>query len=166
MAVSDRRIVALRRAVARRTRMEDELRAVLSKQRTEQADIQEACDNKKAQIDQERSVLKTSEARITEMMTGSSCFSIVEMQGTMRYMDVVMDRIRVLERELDALEQQYRSKTDEISHTAQAIARNRGRIEACDNRISMLMRKLDEKESDIADDEAEEAALARIRSRG
>ncbi|MCF7697508.1 type III secretion protein SctO [Mycetohabitans sp. B2] len=163
MPVADRRITALRRTVARRKRMEDELRETLARQRDEQATIARSCDDKRAQIEREQDVVRANEDRIAQMMTGSSCFSITEMQASMRYMDLVMDRIRVMQREFAGLEQQYRDKTDEISRTVQAIARNRGRIEVCDHRISMLRRKLDELANDMVDEEAEEAALARNR---
>jgi type III secretion system HrpB7-like protein len=164
MQGSDRRITALRRAVVRRKRIEDELREMLAQQRDEQATLLHSCEDKGTQIERERDVVRANEERIAQMMTGSSCFSIAEMQASMRYMDLVTDRIRVLQRELAALEQQYREKTDEISRTAQAIASNRGRIDVCERRIGVLRCKLDELASDIADEEAEEAALARARN--
>lgn len=163
MPAADRRMTALRRTVARRKRMEEELRKTLARQHEEQATILKSCDDKRAQIEREQDVVRANEERIAQMMTGSSCFSIAELQGSMRYMELVMDRIRVLQREFAGLEQQYRDKTDEIARTIQAIARNRGRIDVCDHRISVLRRKLDELANDMADEEAEEVALARSR---
>ncbi|WP_323073922.1 type III secretion protein SctO [Mycetohabitans endofungorum] len=161
---SDRRIDALRRSVARRKRREEALREMLARQRDEQATLLQRCEEKRTQIEREQSVVRASEDRIAQMMTGSSCFSIAEMQALMRYIDLMMDRIRTLQHELVALEQQYREKTDETSRTAQAIASNRGRIDVCERRIDALRRKLDELASDMADEEAEESALARARN--
>ncbi|WP_233203227.1 MULTISPECIES: type III secretion protein SctO [Mycetohabitans] len=140
------------------------MREMLAWQRDEQATLLHSCEDKGNEIERERDVVRAHEERIAQMMIGSSCFSIAEMQASMRYMDLVTDRIRVLQRELAALEQQYREKTDEISRTAQAIASNRGRIDVCERRIGVLRRKLDELASDIADEETEEAALARARN--
>jgi type III secretion system HrpB7-like protein len=163
MSASDRRIAALRRTTTRRKRMEDELRGTLAKQREEQAQIAARCDEKSAGIEREHDVLKESQTRIAQMMTGSEAFSIGDMHASMRYADTVSDRIHVLERERNSLEQAHREKTHEIAKTVRAIANNRGRIDLCNRRIEVIKRALDNEASDAADEDAEEASLARHR---
>ena len=161
MVASDRRIAALRRTTARRERMEDALRATLAKQREEHAQIAAKCKEKEAEIAHARDVLRASQDHIERMMTSGAAFSIPDLNNVMRYADTVADRVRVLERELSALEEARRAKTDEIAKTARTIASNRGRIDMCNRRIDLIRRALENAASDVADEEAEEAALSR-----
>ncbi|CAN7581567.1 type III secretion protein SctO [Trinickia sp. LjRoot230] len=158
-----RRIAALERTVSRRRRLDETLTAELAARREEQAQLQRECDAKQEEVQRERDLLQTYYDRIANMMSGGSVVSVTEMTACMRYTDVVAERLRAREGELQSIEAAVQDKAQQVALAARAIANNRGRIDLCKDRIKDLERDQLMQASDAADEEAEEAALARAR---
>jgi type III secretion system HrpB7-like protein len=163
MTAADRRIAALRRTSERRMRLEDSLRVTLAAQREQLARAEAQRDDKDAAVQRERELLHACHERIGQLMSGGKAFALAEMNASMRHAEIVADRLRVAEGELAALEQAVAVKAQEVAMTLRAIANNRGRIDLCKERVVEIRRTVDDAASDAADEEAEEAALARMR---
>ena len=158
-----RRIAALERTVSRRRRLDETLTAELAARRAEEAQARQARDDKASEVKQEGEVLQGYYDRIARMMSGGSAVSVTEMTGTMRYADVIAERMRALEGQLQQCDAALADKTQEVAQAVRAVANNRGRIDLCNDRIEELKRGEMMQATDVADEEAEEAALARAR---
>jgi type III secretion system HrpB7-like protein len=149
----DRRIIALERSCTRRRRLDDTLRVALTTQRGTHATLEA--------IEREVGILRFYQHRIEAMMTGTEAFSLDEMNGCRRYLDVVGERLRALEGELAQAEAAVHNSTAAIEKIQRDIALNQGRIDLCGERIVQIRRQHDEVEENASDEEAEETALAR-----
>lgn len=158
-----RRIAALERTVSRRRRLDETLTAELAARRAEEAQARQSRDDKASEVKQEGEVLQGYYDRIARMMSGGSAVSVTEMTGTMRYADVIAERVRALEGQLQQCDAALADKTQEVAQAVRAVANNRGRIDLCNDRIEELKRGEMMQATDVADEEAEEAALARAR---
>ena len=158
-----RRIAALERTVSRRRRLDETLTAELAARRAEEAQARQSRDDKASEVKQEGEVLQGYYDRIARMMSGGSAVSVTEMTGTMRYADVIAERVRALEGQLQQCDAALADKTQEVAQAVRAVANNRGRIDLCNDRIDELKRGEMMQATDVADEEAEEAALARAR---
>jgi type III secretion system HrpB7-like protein len=157
----DRRIIALERSCTRRRRLDDTLRAALSAQRSTHAALEAARDAKAAQVEHEAGILRFYQHRIEAMMTGTEAFSLDEMNGCRRYLDVVGERLRALQGELAQAEAAVHTSTAAIEKIQRDIALNQGRIDLCGERIGQIRRQHDEVAENASDEEAEETALSR-----
>lgn len=158
-----RRIEALERTVSRRRRLDETLTAELSARRAEQAQAQQERDDKASEVSREDESLRGYYDRISRMMSGGSVVTATELTATMRYADVVADRLRALEGELRQREAALAERAQQVAQAMRAVANNRGRIDLCTDRIAELQRGEVMRATDAADEEAEEAALARAR---
>lgn len=158
-----RRIAALEQTVSRRRRLDETLTAALSARRAEEAQARQARDEKASEVRQESELLQAYYDRIGRMMSGGSVVSVTEMTGTMRYAEVVAERLRAREGELQQREAAVADSEQQVAQAARAVANNRGRIDLCNDRIDELRRGEMMQATDIADEEAEETALARAR---
>jgi type III secretion system HrpB7-like protein len=163
LAAIARRIAALERTVSRRRRLDETLTAELSARRAEQSQAQQARDEKASEVSEKAGQLQQYYDRIARMMSGGSVVSVTEMTATMRYADVVAEGLRALEGELQQYEADLADKVQQVAHAVRAVANNRGRIDLCNDRIDELRRGETMQTTDAADEEAEEAALARAR---
>lgn len=163
MPARDRRAAALTRTVERRTRLEETLRARLATQRDEQARLEAERDARREAVRTESELLQACRDRIARMMCGDEAFSLADLNASMRYTELVEQRLRACESELAASEQTLRAKEHEVAATIHAIASNRGRIDVCKERIEDIGRAQANAANDVADEEAEEAVLARMR---
>ncbi|MFL9864616.1 type III secretion protein [Paraburkholderia fungorum] len=163
VSVADRRIAALCRTIERRVRLEKGLRATLATQREAHARIEAQRDDKHATVQRERDLLLACHERIAQLMSGGKAFALAEMNASMRHAETVADRLRAAEAELATLEQAVQARALEVAATLRAIANNRGRIDICTQRVVEIRRTVAHAASDAADEEAEEAALARMR---
>lgn len=166
MAVSDRRTAALKRTVQRRTRIEETLRAKLATQREQQAHLEAERDAKREAVLEQTDLLQTYRNRIAAMMGGDTPFSLADMNAGMRYIEIVEQRLRACEDALAQAEERLQAHAAELAATVRAIANNRGRIDLCEKRIEHIARAGADAASDAADEEAEEAVLARMRLAG
>jgi type III secretion system HrpB7-like protein len=157
----DRRIIALERSCTRRRRLDDTLRAALATQRSAHAALEAARDAKAAQVEHEAGILRFYQHRIETMMTGTEAFALDEMNGCRRYLEVVGERLRLLEGELAQAEAAVHTSTAAIEKIQREIALNQGRIDLCGERIVQIRRRHDEAAENASDEEAEETALAR-----
>lgn len=162
MPAVDPSTAALRRTVERRTRLEDTLRKKLGTQREQHGRLEAARDGKRAALQAQRDALQTCHARIASMMSDGKPFSLADLNGSMRYADIVAQRVGTCEGELATSEQALSAKEAEIAATVRAIANNRGRIEVCNERIAHIGRARAHAADDAADEEAEEGVLARM----
>jgi len=158
-----RRIEALERTVSRRRRLDETLTAELSARRAEQAQAQQERDDKASEVSREDASLRGYYDRIAKMMSGGSVVTATELTATMRYADVVADRLRALEGELRQREAALAERAQQVAQAMRSVANNRGRIDLCTERIAELRRGEAMRATDAADEEAEEAALARAR---
>lgn len=161
-----RRIAALERTVSRRRRLDETLTAELSARRAEQAQAQHVRDAKASEVDRQDELLQGYYERIAKMMSGGSVVTATELTATMRYTDVVADRLRALQGELRQCEAALAERAQQVAQAVRAVANNRGRIDLCTDRIAELQRGQAMQATDAADEEAEEAALARARLAG
>jgi hypothetical protein len=164
MAFSDRRIAALQRTVKRRQRLEEALRAKLKQQRGELSDLCAQSDEKRAVLQRECEVRDASLQKIDSMMSGSDAFSIESLNSTVRFAGVMSDRIRLIESDLNALQQAVDAKQAEIRGTTSEISANQGRIDLCKKRQERIEKSLALAADDLADEEAEEIALSHLRA--
>ncbi len=158
-----RRIAALERTVSRRRRLDETLTAELSARRAEEAQARQERDDKASEVSREDALLRSYHDRIAKMMSGGSVVTATELTATMRYADVVADRLRGLEGELRQREAALAERAQQVVQAVRAVANNRGRIDLCTDRIAELQRGEAMQATDAADEEAEEAALARAR---
>jgi len=166
MPPADRRAAALKRTVERRTRLEETLRARLVAQREEHARLEAQRDARREAVRQESDLLQTYRDRIARMMCGDEAFSLADMNASMRYTEIIEQRLHGCERELADADEIVRAHEDELAATIRAIAGNRGRIDICKERTEDIERTCVNAANDIADEEAEEAVLARMRMAG
>jgi type III secretion system HrpB7-like protein len=157
----DRRIIALDRSCTRRRRLDDTLRATLAAQRNAHASLEAARDAKAAQVEHEAGIQRFYQHRIDAMMTGTEAFSLEDMNGCRRYLEIVGERLRALEGELVHAEAAVQNSLAAQDKTRRDIALNQGRIDLCGERIQQIRRQHDEAADNASDEEAEETALAR-----
>lgn len=162
MPAVDPSTAALRRTVERRMRLEETLRLTLGSQREQYARLEAARDAKRAALQAQRDILQACHARIASMMSDGKPFSLADMNGSMRYAEIVAQRVGTCEGELATAEHALSAKEDEIAAAIRAIANNRGRIDVCHERIAHIGRARANAADDAADEEAEEAVLARM----
>lgn len=161
MSTTGRRITALKRASARRERMETELRGELDARRREQAELQSRADETAARLAELEAIAAHHRARIAGMMTGAEPFSIDVFEGCRRYLEVVDAQVLEAQAEFDTRRQEVVAKDEQIAAARRAIAQNRGRIDVCRKRTKQLEQTLDQIALDAEDEAAEELALAR-----
>ncbi|MEX3762199.1 type III secretion protein [Paraburkholderia phenoliruptrix] len=157
-----RRVSALQLTLARRERLERRLQAGLIAAREAHAGALAERDAQLARTEAERQQLRGFHARIARMMTGGNTFQLADLNATMRYADVVAVRVQQMEAELAALETVLRGKADQLAAATRALALNRSRLDLCSERIAGLRVSLERHAADAGDEEAEEAALARL----
>lgn len=166
MRVTDRPTAALRRSVERRTKMEETLRVRLATEREACTRLEAERDARREAMRVEHDLLQACHERIARMMCDGHAFSPADLNASMRYAEIVEQRLRQCEGELAAAEDTLRAKESEVAATIRAIASNRGRIDVCNARIDEIGRARANAANDIADEEAEEAVLARMRAAG
>ncbi len=157
-------MAALQLTIGRRERLERRLQSDLVAAREAHAAALGQHDAQLARTHAERAQLHSFHTRISQMMTGGTAFQLAELNATMRYAEVVAVRVSQMENELASLEVALRSKADQLAAAARALAQNRGRIDLCGERMAGLRAALEREAADAGDEEAEEAALARLRS--
>jgi type III secretion system HrpB7-like protein len=157
----DRRIIALDRSCTRRRRLDETLCATLNAQRNTHASLEAARDAKAAQLEHEAGIVRFYQHRMDAMMTGSEAFSLEELNGCRRYLEIVAERLRALEGELAHAEAAVQNSSAMLVKIQRDIALNQGRIDLCGERIQQIRRKYDEAAENTSDEEAEETALAR-----
>ncbi|ALX16825.1 hypothetical protein P350_34885 [Burkholderia cepacia JBK9] len=161
MRTISRRIAALKRAGARRERMEPELRGALDAHRREHAELQARVERTMARLAELDAIAAQQRARIAGMMTGTAPFAIDDFDGCRRYLEVIETQARATQAELDTHRDAMAAKDEQVAQARRAIAQNRGRIDLCRTRTTQLERSLDRIELDAEDEAAEELALAR-----
>ncbi|MBP0633572.1 type III secretion protein [Cupriavidus sp. AcVe19-6a] len=163
-----RRVAALELTLGRRERLERSLQAGVLAARDAHAKAVAQRGAQLARTEAEREQLRSFHAKIAHMMTGGNAFQLTDLNATMRHADFVAVRVQQMEGELAALDTLLRSKADDLAVATRAHALNRSRIDICSERIAGLRVALDSHVTDAGDEDAEEAALARLRftSRG
>ncbi|RXV65755.1 type III secretion protein [Burkholderia stabilis] len=161
MRTISRRMTALKRAGARRERMEPELRGALDARRREHAELQARVEHTTARLAELDAIVARQRARIAGMMTGAEPFAIDDFDGCRRYLEVVDAQVLATRAELDTQRDAVAEKDRQVADARRAIAQNRGRIDMCHTRTTQLERTLDQIELDAEDEAAEELALAR-----
>jgi len=157
-------MAALQLTIGRRERLERRLQSGVVAARDAHAAARAQRDAQLVRTHDEREQLRGFHARISQMMTGGTAFQLAELNATMRYAEVVAVRLAQMENELAALEATLRGRADELAAAVRALAQNRARIDLCSERLVGLRAALERAAADAGDEEAEEAALARLRS--
>ncbi|MEX3640229.1 type III secretion protein [Paraburkholderia sp. BR14320] len=157
-----RRVAALQVTCGRHERLERRLQAGVMAAREAHAEALAQRDAQLARTETEREQLRSFQARMAQIMTGGAAFQLADLNATMRYADVVAVRVQQMEGELAALDTLLRSKANDLAAAIRAITRNSNRIDVCRARIAGLRLVLDLHAADVGDEEAEEAALARL----
>jgi type III secretion system HrpB7-like protein len=160
-ASRDRRVIALDRSCTRRRRLDETLRANLTAQRHAHGALEAARHAKAAQVEHEADIVSFYQHRIDAMMTGTEAFALDDLNGCRRYLQIVAERLSVLENELAHAEAAVQNSTAMMEKIQRDIALNQGRIDLCGEQIQQIRRKYDEAAENVSDEEAEETALAR-----
>ncbi|MBN3751823.1 type III secretion protein [Paraburkholderia sp. Tr-20389] len=162
MSAPKRQIAALSRAVSRRQRVDQDLRARLAQfiaARVPLVDSERQARDRASVLEAQA---RSYRQRISAMMAGAEPFSIDTLTAIRLYADEV-DRGHAAA--LDALksaQQALAAHDATIANTRGEIAKNRGRIDLCEARIGKLQRVLDGIAADAEDEDVEETALARL----
>lgn len=162
MSAPKRQIAALSRAVSRRQRSEQDLRARLAQLVAARMPLVENEARARGYAADLETQARSYRQRISAMMAGAEPFSI--------------DTLTVIRLYADEVDRQYAAASDAVTAAQQAltahdagiasmrgeIAKNRGRIDLCEKRIGILQRVLDGIAADAEDEDIEETALARL----
>ncbi|NTY37479.1 type III secretion protein HrpB7 [Burkholderia diffusa] len=163
----DRRAMAFARASERRRRLDVTLREELAAQRAELTSLEMMLKEAARQVELKAADVHCHEARIDTLTTGTDSFSLDELTAYRAYLDVAGARLRALEIEEARLRAAFDALAAAIEEKNLEIARNLGRIDACDEGIVRIRRKYERAGDEALDEEMEEAALSRrMRSRG
>jgi len=162
MNAPKRQIAALSRAVSRRQRFEQDLRAQLAQRVAARAPLVEQEQRAQAYAAQLEAELLSYRQRITAMMTGAEPFSIDTLTAIRLYADGVADQWGAARNAHAAAQQALVAHDGEIAATRREIAKNRGRIDLIEARVHKLERMIDHAQADAEDEDVEETALARL----
>jgi type III secretion system HrpB7-like protein len=162
MNAPKRQIAALSRAVSRRQRFEQALRAQLAQRIAARAPLV----GRETQAREQAAALEAQALsyrhRIGAMMAGAEPFSIDTLTAIRRYAEEVERQFAGALEARHAAQEALAAHDGEIAVTRGEIAKNRGRIDLCEARIGKLQRVLDGIAADAEDEDIEETALARL----
>jgi type III secretion system HrpB7-like protein len=161
MSGPQRQIAALRRATARRERLEQALRAELAQRQVERGPLVEQAHAAQQQVMELDALAQLYRRRAQAMMTGAEPFSIEALTAIRRYVETVDEQLAAARNTAADAQQAVHAKEGEIAAARRSIAQNRGRIDLCMQRITKLERVLEGIAADAEDEEIEEMALAR-----
>ncbi|BCG01480.1 hypothetical protein PPGU19_060480 (plasmid) [Paraburkholderia sp. PGU19] len=162
MSTHRRQIAALSRAVSRRQRSEQDLRARLVQLVAARLPLVENEAQARAHAAEIEAQGRSYRERISAMMAGAEPFSIDTLTALRLYAEE-LDRHHATACEaVEAAQQALTGHDAGIASTRGEIAKNRGRIDLCEKRIGTLQRVLDGIAADAEDEDIEETALARL----
>ncbi|WP_109477451.1 type III secretion protein [Paraburkholderia sp. C35] len=162
MSAPKRQIAALSRAVSRRQRFEQDLRARLAQLVAARIALVESEAHARGQAAALEAQAQSYRQRVSAMMSGAEPFSIDTLTAIRLYADEVDRQCAVAREALAAAQQMLAAHDASIAGMRGEIAKNRGRIELCEKRIGQLQRVLDGIAADAEDEDIEETALARL----
>lgn len=162
MNAPKRQIAALSRAVSRRQRAEQDLRARLAQIVASRLPLVESEASTRANAAALDAQAQSYRQRISAMMSGAEPFSIDTLTAIRLYADEVDQQSATAREAWHAAQQTLAAHDDEIAAVRQEIAKSRGRIDLCEARIGKLQRLLDGIAADAEDEDIEETALARL----
>jgi hypothetical protein len=162
MSAPKRQIAALTRAVSRRQRFEQDLRARLAQLVAARVPLVEREGQARDHAAALEAQAQSYRQRVSAMMAGAEPFLIDTLTAIRLYADEV-DRAHAAELDvLTAARQAVAGHDATMAHARREIAKNRGRIDLCEARIGKLQRVLDGIAADAEDEDIEETALARL----
>lgn len=159
--MKDRRMAALRLSIGRCERLDQKLRRELEQRRQELVAQSEECRLQAERLQEATTQLQTRTSELDAMIGGAASFSLDGFNQARRYLDVVAERQYACSAEMERQQQMLTACEAAVAQVRQRLARNRARVEFFERRVQEIARILDDKASDIADDEAQENALAR-----
>jgi len=162
MSAQKRQIVALSRAVSRRQRFEQALRARLAQLGAARMPLVENETRARAHAAALEAQARSCRQRISAMMAGAEPFSIDTLTAIRLYAEDIDGQFANARDAVTAAQQALATHDAEIAGTRREIAKNRGRIDLCEKRIGALQRVLDGLAADAEDEDIEETALARL----
>lgn len=162
MSAPKRQITALSRAVSRRQRSEQDLRARLAQLVAARLPLVENEARARGYAADLETQARSYRQRISAMMAGAEPFSIDTLTAIRLYADEVDRQFAAACDALTAAQQALTAHDAGIASTRGEIAKNRGRIDLCEKRIGILQRVLDGIAADAEDEDIEETALARL----
>lgn len=160
--MSDRRLVALGLSAKRRERLDQALRRALEEQRGEHAAQAHQRDAWRARVQQEEAVLSECTARMDAMSCGTEAFTLDAFNSQRRYHDVVADRYRSYQAELEKSQSMVDTAAAAVAQTQREIGVNQARADLVKARVKIIGREIDNQAADAADEEAQETATARF----
>ncbi|MBN3759793.1 type III secretion protein [Burkholderia sp. Ac-20365] len=162
MSAQKRQIAALSRAVSRRQRFAQALRARLAQRVAARTPLVENETRARAHAAALEAQARSYRQRISAMMAGAEPFSIDTLTAIRLYAEDIDTQFSSARDAVTAAQQTLATHDAEIAGTRREIAKNRGRIELCEKRIGALQRVLDGIAADAEDEDIEETALARL----
>ncbi|CAB3764329.1 hypothetical protein [Paraburkholderia humisilvae] len=165
--MTDRRLHALRLSRQRRERLDTSLRRVLDGQRGEYAAQRTRTDACANAVAVEAAALQAHHARMEAMVCGSEAFSLEAFNMCRQYIETLAERHRACLAQLEQQQQALDACAQAIAQTQRKISANHVRQDLLGKRSTRIAQELDAGAQDAADDEALEAAVARLtRQRG
>ncbi|MFP3550281.1 type III secretion protein [Paraburkholderia sp. SIMBA_049] len=162
MSAPKRQIAALSRAVSRRQRSEQDLRARLAQLVPARLPLVENEAQARGHAAELEAQARSYRERITAMMAGAEPFSIDTLTAIRLYAEEVNRHHATACEAVKAAQHALIEHDAGIANTRREIAKNRGRIDLCEKRIGILQRVLDGIAADAEDEDIEETALARL----
>ena len=162
MSAPNRQIAELSRAVSRRQRFEQDLRARLAQLVAARLPLVENEARARGHAAELEAQARSYRQRITSMMAGAEPFSIDTLTAIRLYADEVDRQFAAACDAMMAAQHALATHDAGIASTRGEIAKNRGRIDLCEKRIGILQRVLDGIAADAEDEDIEETALARL----
>ncbi|MFP6560937.1 hypothetical protein WJ542_21930 [Paraburkholderia sp. B3] len=160
--MKDRRMAALRVSIRRCERLGDALRRELDVRRREYDAQAEQCRLCAARLDEANEALRACAMRLDAMACGAEPFALDVFNEVRRYMEVVAERQRTCAAERERQQALLAEREAAMLQTRRSIAANEARMDFIKERARSIERELDNRESDAADDEAQENATARL----
>jgi type III secretion system HrpB7-like protein len=162
MSALKRQIAALSRAVSRRQRSEQDLRARLAQFVAARLPLVENEARARGYAADLETQARSYRQRISAMMAGAEPFSIDTLTAIRLYAEEVNRHHATACEAVKAAQHALIEHDAGIANTRREIAKNRGRIDLCEKRIGILQRVLDGIAADAEDEDIEETALARL----
>ncbi|WP_206956909.1 hypothetical protein [Trinickia acidisoli] len=159
--MKDRRVAALRVSIGRCERLERTLRRELERCRREYDAQAEQCRLDAERLQEASAALQARTDELDAMTGGNAPFSLDGFNRARRYLEVVAERQHACAVEMERQQAVLAERETALDKARQSLARNQARAEFFAGRMQVLVRADDDRATDAADDEAQEAALAR-----
>ncbi|MCA8002720.1 type III secretion protein [Burkholderia metallica] len=165
MSYLKRQIAVLQRGVSRRNRVEENLRAELTRQVAARTTLLDQESMARAHAQEIEAQAQSYRCRIHAMLAGAEPFTIDALTALRLYAQGIDEQLVAATSAASEARSALAAHDAEMNNIRQEIGRNRAKIDLSEARIGKLQRQLDMIAADAEDEDTEEAALARMAHR-